>query len=212
MRSSFLLLLFLFSSVFVRGADARPPNGADKGWSGSAQGEASSPSEVTVIIPGPLRSFLRMAGVSQEVTPPKVLPTLARSVILHGYHNERPMEFLILLRRYYRQSQELSAQAGPSAKIEVDGCKNVEPLLHILGYRMQGECGHSSLTLITADAERAFLTIDSGFPLLDLEEALQKGTPFSYDYRGSAVPAMYAPSDWTAINSSKGQNTSDLVE
>ena len=212
MRYSFLLLLFLFSCVFVRGADARPPNGADKGWSGSAQGEASSPSEETVIIPGPLRSFLRMAGVSQEVTPPEVLPTLARSVILHGYHNERPMEFLVLLRRYYHQAQELGTQAGPNGKIRVDGCQNVEPLLRVLGYRMQGECGHSSFSLVTADAERAFLTIDSGFPLLDLEEALQKGAPFSYDYGGSVVPVMYAPSDWSAINSSKGQNISDLVE
>src|SRR6516165_8023374 len=184
MRYSFLVSLFLFFSTFrvVPGADARP--GADPAGpfvlSGSGQGEASSPAEETVVIPGPLRSFLRMAGVSQAVTPPEVLPTLARSVILHGYHNERPMEFLILLRRYYHQSQELSAQAGSGGKIHVDGCKNVEPLLHILGYRMQGECGHSGLTLITADAERAFLTIDSGFPLLDLEEALQKGESFTY--------------------------------
>ena len=214
MRYCFLLLLFLFSCVFevVRGAEARPPNVAGREWSGSAQGEASSPSEETVIIPGPLRSFLRMAGVSQEVTPPEVLPTLARSVILHGYHNERPMEFLVLLRRYYHQAQELGTQAGPNGKIRVDGCQNVEPLLRVLGYRMQGECGHSSFSLVTADAERAFLTIDSGFPLLDLEEALQKGAPFSYDYGGSVVPVMYAPSDWTAINSSKGQNISDLVE
>ena len=216
MRYSFLVLLFLFFSIFrvVPGADARPAADPDGPFvlSGSAQGEASSPAEETVVIPGPLRSFLRMAGVSQEVTPAEVLPTLARSVILHGYHNERPMEFLILLRRYYRQSQELGAQAGPNAKIKVDGCKNLEPLLHTLGYRMQGECGHSSLTLITADAERAFLTIDSGFPLLDLEEALQKGTSFTYDYAGSAVPVIFAPSDWTAINASKGQNISDMVE
>ena len=130
MRYCFLLLLFLFSCVFevVRGAEARPPNEADREWSGSAQGDASSPSEQTVIIPGPLRSFLRMAGVSQEVTPPEVLPTLARSVILHGYHNERPMEFLVLLRRYYHQAQELGTQAGPNSKIHVDGCQNVEPV------------------------------------------------------------------------------------
>jgi hypothetical protein len=216
MRYSFLVSLFLFLSIFrvVPGADARPAAEPNRPFvlSGSGQGDASSPAEETVVIPGPLRSFLRMAGVSQEVTPPEVLPTLARSVILHGYHNERPMEFLILLRRYYHQSQELGAQAGPNAKIQVDGCKNVEPLLHILGYRMQGECGHTSLTLITADAERAFLTIDSGFPLLDLEEALQKGTPFTYDYAGSAVPVIFAPSDWTALNTSKGQNISDMVE
>jgi len=181
---------------------------------GAAQGEGAPRSEetITVTIPGPLRSFLRMAGVSQQVTPPEVLPTLARSVILHGYHNERPMEFLILLRRYYHQSQELSAQAGAGAKIHVEGCKNVEPLLHVLGYRMQGECGRSGMTLVTADPEKAFLTIDSGFPLLDLEEALQKGESFTYGYGGTAVPVIFAPSDWTAIGGSKSPNVSDLVE
>jgi hypothetical protein len=214
MRYPFLLLFFLLSGIveLVRGADASPATGRDSVSSRSARDEASSPSAETVMIPGPLRSFLRMAGVSQEVTPPEVLPTLARSVILHGYHNERPMEFLILLRRYYHQSQELGAQAGPNGKLRVEGCQSVEPLLRVLGYRMQGECGQSSLTLVTADPERAFLTIDSGFPLLDLEEALQKGAPFTYDYAGSTVPVMYAPSDWTALNTSKGQNISDLVE
>ena len=216
MKHPFLCSLFLFFGIFqaIPGVHARPDRepGPSPALNRPTQGAAASPREETVTIPGPLRSFLRMAGVSQEVTPPEVLPTLARSVILHGYHNERPMEFLILLRRYYHQSQELSAQARSDGKIHVDGCKNVEPLLHILGYRMQGECGHSGLTLITADAERAFLTIDSGFALLDLEEALQKDESFTYGYAGSAVPVMFTPRDWTAINGSKATNVSDLVE
>jgi len=131
MRHFFLVSLFLFFSTFrvVRGADARPAAEPVRPFvlNDSGQGEASSPAEETVLIPGPLRSFLRMAGVSQEVTPPEVLPTLARSVILHGYHNERPMEFLILLRRYYRQSQELGAQAGPMQKSKWMAAKTWSP-------------------------------------------------------------------------------------
>lgn len=215
MKFPFLRSLFFFLVIIqvVPRAHAGPGTGPglSPALNSSAQGEGASRSEETVTIPGPLRSFLRMAGVSQEVTPPEVLPTLARSVILHGYHNERPMEFLILLRRYYHQSQELSSHAA-GGKIHVEGCKNLEPLLHVLGYRMQGECGHTGLTLVTADPERAFLTIDSGFPLLDLEEALQKSKSFTYDYAGSLVPVMFAPGDWTAINLSKAPNLNDLVE
>lgn len=205
-----LFLFFVFQAIAAAAAHPSTEPAASSGI--SAQGMPSSQSEQTVVIPGPLRSFLRLAGISQEVTPPEVLPTLARSVILHGYHDERPMEFLILLRRYYRQAEELSAQAGPDGSIQVSGCSNLDALLHTLGYRLQGECGHTGMTLVTADAERAFLTIDSGFPLLDLEEALQKGRTFTFGYAGSAVPVMFGPSDWTGLASSKGQNARDLVE
>ena len=43
-----------------------------------AQTPATSSNGVT--IPGPLRSFLRMAGISQEAAPEDVLPLLARNV------------------------------------------------------------------------------------------------------------------------------------
>ena len=39
----------------------------------------------TATIPGPLRSFLRMAGISQKVSPDDVLPLLARNVFMEGY-------------------------------------------------------------------------------------------------------------------------------
>ena len=42
-------------------------------------------SETEVFIPGPLRSFERMAGISQQVTPDQVLPLLARNVYVQGY-------------------------------------------------------------------------------------------------------------------------------
>ena len=216
MKLPSLLSLFLSFGLFqvVPGAPARAAAfpAISLASRNSAQGEAPSQIEDKVTIPGPLRSFLRMAGIAQSVSPSEVLPFLARSVILHGYHNDRPTEFLILLRRYYHQAKELSALTGADQSIHVGGCNQLEPLLHVLGYRMQGECGHSGMTLVTADAERAFLTIDSGFPLLDLEEAMQQGKPFAYSYAGSAVPTLFTSSNWSAAAGTKAQSAGDLVE
>jgi hypothetical protein len=60
-----------------------------------------------VTIPGPLRSFLRMAGISQKIPPANVLPLLARNVYLHGYESGVETEFLRLLDRYVHQAREL---------------------------------------------------------------------------------------------------------
>src|SRR6478609_3056255 len=46
---------------------------------------STSKSSSTVTIPGPLRSFLRMAGISQQTPPDEVLPILARNLSLLGY-------------------------------------------------------------------------------------------------------------------------------
>ena len=37
------------------------------------------------VIPGPRRSFLRMAGISQKVAPEEVLPLLSRNVFTQGF-------------------------------------------------------------------------------------------------------------------------------
>jgi hypothetical protein len=37
------------------------------------------------VIPGPQRSFLRMAGISQKITPDEVLSLLSRNVFTEGY-------------------------------------------------------------------------------------------------------------------------------
>ena len=47
------------------------------------------------------------------------------------------------------------------------------------------------------DPERAFLAIDSGFPLLELEQTLQGGKPFEYAYASTSVPVELTESDWT---------------
>src|SRR5579871_6647521 len=61
----------------------------------------------SIVIPGPLRSFLRMAGISQEVTPEDVLPMLARNVALFGFDGGREKEYLILVDRYVHQARDL---------------------------------------------------------------------------------------------------------
>ena len=59
-------------------------------------------------VPGPLRSFLRMAGISQKITAIDVMPLFARNIYMQGYEGgNRPTEFLILLNRYVQQSREL---------------------------------------------------------------------------------------------------------
>src|SRR5579864_946667 len=42
-----------------------------------------------VLIPGPLRSFLRMAAVSQKVGPEEVLPLLAHHIAVYGYEGSK---------------------------------------------------------------------------------------------------------------------------
>jgi hypothetical protein len=164
-----------------------------------------------VTIPGPLRSFLRMAGVSQKASQEEVLPLLARNVYIQGYSGGQRTEFLVLLTRYVDQARELAALAGPNGIIHISNCEQSLPLLNILGYRPRPNCGESNASLITADAERAFLTIDSGFPLLELEESLQRGKEFSYPFPDSRVPVLFTESAWTKANRSPKKETHDLV-
>src|SRR3990172_13171744 len=47
---------------------------------------SASPAKPGMVhIPGPLRSFLRMAAISQKSTPEQVLPFLSRNVVVEGY-------------------------------------------------------------------------------------------------------------------------------
>lgn len=157
----------------------------------------------TVIIPGPLRSFLRMAGMSQKALPDEIMPLLSQRVYLSGYQGDSPTEFLLLLRGYVRQARELQALAGPKNAIQVADCNDAAPLLQVLGYRMRRGCAGKDTVLETANPERAFLTIDSGFPLTDLEEALGKGAPFTYAYVPSRVPVLFRESDWVKVSATQ---------
>ncbi len=176
---------------------------------------ASGTASADFVIPGPQRSFLRMAGISQKVRPEEVLPLLSRNVFMQGYEGgDRVTEFLILLRRYLVQARELSALAANNGMvIEVSNCEDAKPLLRILGYRTRASCGQPSASLITEDPERAFLAIDSGFPLPELERALEGGPPFRYEYVSSPVPVLFAGSDWTMLSQKNyTENSRDLLD
>ncbi len=185
MKRLLYLLGFLITLQCCLVASASSPPQADVAGSAPA----------TATIPGPLRSFLRMAAISQKVTPDEVLPLLARNISVQGYQDGKPTEFLVLLRRYLDQARELVVMAGPESTIRVANCNEAKPLLAILGYRMRETCG-SKASVETSDPDRAFLTIDSGFPLAELEETLRTGQPFSYTYPSSRVPAIFAQDDW----------------
>lgn len=166
----------------------------------------------SVTIPGPLRSFLRMSAVGQEVPPKEILPALAHNAVLLGYEKGRAKEYLILLRRYVHQSLELNALVDSEGNIRVSGCEDSSRLLHILGYKISGECGTSGMTLITADADRAFLTVDSGFPFLTLEDSLKRGTPFVYGYKGTSVPLLFKNGDWTNLGANSSHASYNVLD
>ena len=218
-----LIAASIASCMFSPSAGAQSPAAAP-----TAQAEATIPAQSsgrfdaassasTLTIPGSLRSFLRMAGISQKVSLPDVLPLLARNVEIQGYHGSQekpgsPTEFLILLERYVNQAKELQALAGTANVIHVSGCDDAQALLTILGYRFHEACGQN-VSLETEDAERAFLTIDSGFPLADLEGKLRKGEPFNYPYSGTQVPVLFTPRQWTAYDKNVSEaGKEDLLE
>src|ERR1700723_3907727 len=51
----------------------------------AGSGTPTSPTVEMVTMPGPLRSFLRMARLSQKVAPVDVLPLLSRNIFMQGY-------------------------------------------------------------------------------------------------------------------------------
>lgn len=136
---------------------------------------------------------------------------LARNVFLHGYDNGRATEFLILIDRYLHQARELQTLAG-NGQIQVDNCAGATQLIRLLGYRFEHGCSHQNASLITEDAERAFLTVDSGFPITRLEESLEKGETFTYKYPATSVPVLFSQKDWMALSQSRQGSDENLVD
>jgi hypothetical protein len=150
-----------------------------------------------------MRSFARMAALSPDLPQEEILAALARNVVTNGYQaansNEglEQTEFLKLVVRYLSQARELTKLSGAAKKIQIDQCESpvTGDLLRILGYRMRGGCG-AEVVLETLNASRAFLTIDSGFPLAELEQALRTNRPFTYDYAATRIPILYNAEYW----------------
>ncbi|MGE0405373.1 MAG: hypothetical protein AB7O65_03665, partial [Candidatus Korobacteraceae bacterium] len=129
-----------------------------------------------------------------------------------GWKDKERTEFLVLLEQYFQQAQELTKLAGPGKVIRVANCEEGRPLLQALGYRLRQACGDSSNSLETEVPERAFLTVDSGFPLADLEEALRTNQPFEYPYSSTRLPVVFRVEDWAALDRSSKTRSKGLLE
>ncbi len=181
---------------------------------------SARPSEPTptIAIPGPLRSFARMAAIPPETAPDEVLSALARNIVTNGYqasHSNEELEqteYLKLLHRYVSQARELQDLAGQNKVIEVPACDSPKAadLLRILGFRMRGGCG-SDVVLETVNATRAFITTDSGFPVNALEQALRTNRPFTYDFHPALVPVLFGAEYWLGAQE-KGKAQPDFLE
>ena len=164
----------------------------------------------TVSIPGPLSSFARMAALSPDVAPEDLLPALARNIVTNGYEaagNEtlQQTEYLRLLNRYIGQARELQSMAGSGRQIVIPACDSDQTgaLLKILGYRMRGSCG-TDIVLETVNPTKAFLTVDSGFPLTTLEQDLRANHRFELPYSPTSVPVLYSADYWLSALGKQG--------
>lgn len=170
----------------------------------------------TVFIPGPLSSFARMAALSPDLAPEELLPALARNIVTNGFEaigNEslQQTEYLRLVVRYIAQARELQEMAGKERKIVIPACDSEQTgaLLKALGYRMRGSCG-SDIVLETVNPTRAFLTVDSAFPLTQLEQDLRANHRFELPYAPTPVPVLYTADYWLAALGKA--NTSDFLD
>jgi len=220
MRSSYSPLAVLLATLFLtiwqlpyKTWGANPPSPVDADGAEETAPNVSKPPSPALALPGPLEPFLRLAAVSREATPPEVLPLLCHQVVLNGYGGSgrpsSPSEYLILLRRYVDQARELRTLAGPDGNIRVSNCDEAQRLLKVIGYGLRQPCGPNA-TLETADSKRAFTAVDSGFPLANLEKALQTGQPFVYRYSNTPVPVLLGPSVWR--ENDRNRNHKDLLD
>lgn len=158
-------------------------------------------------IPGPLSAFARLVGVAPENPPETILQAIAHYVATRGYRlrasggGMQPNESVKLAVRYLTQARELERLTDSSGAIRIEACDSpeTEELLRVLGFRIRGGCG-GDLILQTMSPVRAFLTIDSGFPVADLEEALRTNRIFLYGFEASRVPMLYGREFWVAAS------------
>jgi len=168
---------------------------------------AQSVAAKTIFIPGPLSSFARMAALSPDLAPEELLPALARNVVTNGYEasgNEalQQTEYLRLVVRYLAQAREIQGLTGNARKVVIPQCDSEEAgaLLKALGYRMRGSCG-ADIVLETVNPTKAFLTVDSGFPIAQLEQDLRANRKFELPYAPTQIPVLYGTEYWmTAFN------------
>ena len=168
-------------------------------------------------IPGLYDSFLRMAALSTDLEPHEILPALARNLVTGGYRTARggesmqETEYLKLLKQYLTQARELTVFAGGNQELNVPACESQETaqILKILGYRLRGECGPEAV-LETVNPSRAFLSIDSAFPLAELEDAYRREAAFDLEYGGTQLPVLFGPEYWMGV--AKGKDADSFID
>ena len=146
-----------------------------------------------VEVPGPLRNFSRMAALSPDMPADEMLSALARNVVTNGYQaisgteTLDQTEYLKLVCAISRKPANWIRFSGSDKAIRIETCDSEKTgeLLKILGFRMRGGCG-GEVVLETVNASRAFLAMDSGFPLAQLEQALRTNRPFELRLPGHA--------------------------
>ena len=134
-----------------------------KDWPDGVPQDRGSPEPETIAIPGPLRSFSRMAGLSPELAARDVLPSLARAVVTNGYQTStngealETTEYMKLIGRYLAQARELTKFAGAPGTIRIETCDSSQAreLLQILGYRVRGGCGSELVSRLPMPAGRS---------------------------------------------------------
>ena len=97
LRSVLVITIILFPAWEMNGSAQSSDSHLSHDGSNPAQSSLT-----TIRIPGPRRSFLRMAAISRQVSPDEVLPLLAHNVAVEGYTYNRkgrrpnPTEYLTL--------------------------------------------------------------------------------------------------------------------
>ena len=166
-------------------------------------GISGGPPMGSIQVPGPLEGFRRMAALSSDQMPGELLPALARNVMTSGYRvgsgaeGLQQTEYMKLLLQYLSQARELRKFAGSNQTVDILTCESKETalLLKILGFRLRNDCGPSAV-LETVNPSRAFLSIDSAFPLADLEEAYRRERSFHLPYGATTLPVIFGPAYW----------------
>src|SRR6202011_2687273 len=98
------------------------------GFAMPEQAAAGAAKENSIEVPGPLRSFARMAALAPDLRPEDLLTALARNVVTNGYQaassNEtlEQTEYLKLVVRYLSQARELERLGGDKKIIRIETC------------------------------------------------------------------------------------------
>jgi hypothetical protein len=200
--ATLFLFTFAISPGVARSGPLPPaPNSSPQNTAQASPATVAAPTTQYIVIPGPVRSFLRMAGISQKASTEEVLPLFGHFVETYGFEGSKekspkPTEALLIFRRYFVQANTLASLAGADQALHFTTCEGARQLIADLGYKLTNGCGKEP-TIEVEDPDKAFITVDSGFPLADMQEALQKGQPFSTPYPSTRVPLIYTKKDWT---------------